>query len=84
MPSRTCTVSFGNWTHVTMASSLFEACRIAWDWFNDPYWQGPHPTADTVFTVRIVGQDRHDVYRVRGRSFLAPEARLDQSSAERE
>jgi hypothetical protein len=59
-----------------MAASLFEACRTAWAWFNDPFWKGPHPTPDTVFTVRVVGLEQA-VYRVRGRSFLAPEARIE-------
>jgi hypothetical protein len=71
MPSRTYAVSFGSWTHVTMASSLFEACRNAWEWFNDPFWEGAHPTPDTVFTVRVVGSEPA-VYRVRGRPFLVP------------
>jgi hypothetical protein len=74
VPSKTCTVSFGNWTHVTMASSLYEAGRNAWEWFQDPFWQGPKPTLDTIFKVRIVGQyDR--VYRIRPRSFLKDPAR---------
>jgi hypothetical protein len=32
-------VTFGSWAHVTMAPSLFEAVRRAWDWFHDPHWR---------------------------------------------
>jgi hypothetical protein len=72
-PQRVCTVLFnGSWTRVTMARSLFEACRNAWDWFQDPFWKGPRPTPDTVFSVRVVGREEWPVYRVRVQSFLAP------------
>ena len=74
MPSRTCAVSFGNWTCVTLAPNLFEACRIACEWFNNPYSQDPNPSPDTVFTVHIVGQE-DAVYRVRATPFLVPAPR---------
>ena len=27
-------------------------------WFADPYWRGPKPTLETVFEVRLVGDER--------------------------
>ena len=73
MSGRTCVVSFkdtrGNtWSHVTAASTLFEAVRTAQEWFGDSFWKGPRPTMDTVFRVSLVGEDR--TWRVRGSSVL--------------
>ena len=72
--SRACIVSFadvrGNeWSHVTAASTVFEAIREAQAWFDDPFWKGPKPSMDTVFKVSLVGDSR--VWRVRARSVPA-------------
>jgi len=53
-------VSFGveKWTTTVAAGSLFEAVRKAWEFFHDPFWQGPKPTLDTMFDVNAGGEQR--------------------------
>jgi hypothetical protein len=77
--SRACIVSFKDrrgdeWSHVTAASTVFEAIRAAQAWFDDPFWKGPRPTLDTVFRITLVGDDR--VWRVRAHDQSAPCASL--------
>lgn len=38
-----------------MARTVFEAVRNAWDALQDPWWQGPRPTPETVFEVSVTG-----------------------------
>jgi hypothetical protein len=53
-----------------MAHSLFEARWNAWEWFQDPFWKGPRPTPDTVFTVRGGWPGGAARLRVRAKSFI--------------
>ena len=46
------------WYCVTAGRSLFEAVRNAIRFFADPYWRGLKPTANEVFSVSLVGDDR--------------------------
>jgi hypothetical protein len=73
--SRTCIVSFqsrgAEWYNVTAASTVFEAVRTAMRFFLDPFWKGPRPNAQTVFTVTLVGDNRE--WRVVGRAALKSE-----------
>jgi hypothetical protein len=52
------------WYCVTSGRSLFEAVRNAIRFFADPFWRGPKPRGDQVFTVALVGDERR--WRVRG------------------
>jgi hypothetical protein len=68
-PKRTCIVSFHSlngdkWVHVTSGSSLFDVVRAAMRFFADPFWRGPKPRVDTVFTVTRIGGD--ESWEVRG------------------
>ncbi len=55
------------YSHVT-AATLFEGVRNGMRWFADPYWKGPKPNLETVFTVTLVGDTRS--WKVRGRTTL--------------
>jgi hypothetical protein len=55
--------SGGQWYCVTAGRSLFEAVHKAMQFFADPYWRGPKPGKDAIFTVALVGDDR--LWRVR-------------------
>jgi hypothetical protein len=72
MAGRVCVVSFhargGEWSNVTTGNSVFEVVRNAMQFFADPFWKGPKPGMDTVFTVTIAADERQ--WRVRGRSAL--------------
>jgi hypothetical protein len=58
-----------------MAHSVFEAVREGMDFFVDPFWRGPKPTLETLFTVSLVGDSRE--WRVRGRKvWLPPSMRI--------
>jgi len=48
---------------VTEVRTLFEAVRNAIDFFAHPYWRGPKPKPDEVFSVALVGDGRN--WRVR-------------------
>jgi hypothetical protein len=62
-PQKTCTVKFNAYAFTTMSSTLFGAVRNAWEWFQDPYWQGPRPGRDAVFEVFVTGTGER--FRVR-------------------
>ncbi len=29
-----------------------------WEFFQDPFWRGPKPTAETTFEISLVGDER--------------------------
>ena len=47
---------------VMMAHSVFEAAREGMDFFVDPFWRGPKPTLETLFTVSLVGGEGRSGY----------------------
>jgi len=53
-----------DWLHVTDGHSTHEVVRNAMRFFADPFWKGPKPKPDEVYTVAIVGDERR--WRVRG------------------
>jgi hypothetical protein len=53
---------------VTAAATLFEAVRTSMEFFADPFWRGPKPTPETVFTVALVGDERY--WRVQTGRFI--------------
>ena len=62
MAGRISIVSFDHqgqeWYTVTAGNTLFEAVRNAMRFFADPFWRGPQPRRDAVFTVALVGDER--------------------------
>lgn len=42
-----------DWYCVTDGRSLFEAVRNAVNFFAHPYWRGPKPGANEVYTVNL-------------------------------
>jgi hypothetical protein len=49
--------------HVTAALSLFDACKKAIAWFDDPFWKGPISGPDTILEVQVVAKTER--WRVR-------------------
>jgi len=45
----------GRYAWVTMGRTVFEVARKAWDTLQDPWWQGPRPTPETVFEISVTG-----------------------------
>jgi hypothetical protein len=68
MAGRIAIVSFNrnghDWLHVTDGRSTHEVIRNATRFFADPFWKGPKPMPDELYTVAIVGDERK--WRVRG------------------
>jgi hypothetical protein len=79
MAGRIAIVSFNrngcDWLHVTDGRSTDEVVRNALRFFSDPFWRGPKPKPDELFTVSIVGDDRH--WRVRGDRVMASQVQVD-------
>ena len=54
------------WLHVTDGRSTHEVVRNAMRFFADPFWKGPRPRPDEIFTVSIVADP--STWRVSGRA----------------
>jgi hypothetical protein len=52
------------WYCVTAGRTLFESVRHAIQCFNYPFWRGPKPRADEIYSVSVVGDERK--WKVRG------------------
>jgi hypothetical protein len=65
---------------LTTASTVFEAVRTAVSFFLDPFWKGPKPVPETIFTVTLVGDSRK--WRVVGRAASKSESAYRQQTEE--